>query len=247
METRYFSIQTDEYTISFKSMMPDFEPIEGIIIGVHGFCGDKESSAIEAVAKEMVQHRFGLICFDFPAHGNSKAKDEQFTVENCKRDFLKALDYVRKHFPMAEITIFATSFGGYVTLLCSDYLNDARIILRAPAVTMPEHILVDIIDISLEEYKRLGYVECGFDRKIKLPYAFYEELKQNSLMSKHFNREMTIIHGDLDDVVPKEDILDFCRNNFGAKLITIHGADHRYKNPGELEKVVDIVKKALLK
>lgn len=247
MKTRYFIIQTDEYAISCKSMMPDSEQIDGVIIGVHGFCGDKESSAIEAVAKEMVQHRFGLICFDFPAHGSSEAEDKQLTLKNCIRDFLEVLAYTRNQFPATETAVFATSFGGYVTLLCSDELKDCRLILRSPAVTMPEHILADIIGVSLDDYKRIGYTECGFDRRIKLPYAFYEELQQNSVMNKHFTCEMTVIHGDRDDVVPREDILAFCRHNPGAELITVQGADHRYKNPGELEKIVDAVKKTLLR
>lgn len=242
MKTQYYNLPTNEYAISCKSMMPDSERIEGVVIGVHGFCGDKESSAIEAVAREMSKHYWGMICFDFPNHGTSEAKDEQLTLGNCKQDFLKVVAYVENQYPTVKKAIFATSFGGYITLLCENHLKDYRIILRSPAVTMPEHVLADIIEVSLEDFERIGYAECGFGRIIKLPYEFYIELQQNSLMDKRFNREITIIHGDRDTVVPMSDILAFSEQNPGVKLMTIHGADHRYKNPGELEKIVDIVR-----
>lgn len=90
----------------------------------------------------------------------------------------------RFEFPDAAKFLFATSFGGYVALLCSEELKDFRIVLRSPAVTMPEHILTDILNVTPEEFKSRGSIQCGFERQIMLPYSFYEELQKNSVMNK---------------------------------------------------------------
>lgn len=71
-----------------------------------------------------------------------------------------------------------------------------------------------------------------------LPYSFYQEIIQYSVMDQQFQSEMLVIHGDADDVVPHADIKQFCAGNPQMKLHVIPGADHRFKNPGEIEDVV---------
>ena len=148
-------------------------------------------------------------------------------------------DYIRSGFPTADRRIFATSFGGYITLLCADQLVDFSIVLRAPAVTLPEHILTDILETTPDDFRRRGIIECGYERKIKLPYCFYEDLQHHRVMDRDYYRQMLIIHGDKDDVVPPKDILRFCGDHPTMRLVSIDGADHRFKNKGELERVVN--------
>ena len=45
--------------------------------------GDKESSVIAALRKELDKKGIGVAAFDWPAHGKSMAKDEDFRVETC--------------------------------------------------------------------------------------------------------------------------------------------------------------------
>ncbi len=48
---------------------------------------------------------------------------------------------------------------------------------------------------------------------------------------------MLIIQGDKDEVVDAKDTLAYAVKNH-IKLAMFSGADHRYKNPGEKEKIV---------
>lgn len=243
--TRFFSVHTERYDIPCKYMGTG-SAVKYIILGVHGFNGDKESSALCALAEKMEKRGGAVVCFDFPAHGESRAQDDALTVENCMADVTELASWCRREYPEADKTVFATSYGGYIALLCSRELCDFRFILRAPAVTMPEHILTDILGLSADEYKEQGCAVCGFERKICLPYSFYEELRRNRVTDKHFDFPALVIHGDADDIVPPEDIRKFCAENEKFTLSVVKGADHRFKKPGELEQVISLAEKAII-
>lgn len=245
MDVVYFSIKRD-YEIKCKYFSPENNELKNIIVGVHGFAGDKESSMLEQLALACTENNTALLCFDFPAHGESPVSEEMLTIENCKRDLCKVMEYVSCKYPGANLSLFATSFGGYITLLCSDSLPDVPIVLRAPAVTMPKLLLENVLKISAEDFEKKRFVECGFERSLKLPYSFYEDLMgQEDIMKKEIRQPNLILHGDCDDIVPLSDIISFCKMQNSTKLEIIHGADHRFKNVGEIEKIIRCAKKFL--
>ncbi len=238
MKTQCFSIHR-AYEIVCKRFSPDSDVIEHIIIGVHGFAGDKNSSMLEKLAAEVCEKKAALICFDFPAHGDSPVGENMLTVENCKQDFLAVADYIMQNYPQARKTVFATSFGGYISLLCAEKLVNTSFVLRAPAITMPKVLLENVLQLSAADFQRVGSVVCGFERPITLPYAFYDELtRQDDLFQKPFPAPMLIIHGDCDDIVPLGDIMAFADAHKNVRLKVIRGADHRFKHTGELEQIV---------
>lgn len=245
MKISKFSLYRD-HAISCKLFTPDDGKAERIIVGVHGFAGDKDSSMLYKLAEETAGFGTALVCFDFPAHGESEADERYLTAENCKNDLLAVTSWAKDNYPAADKVIFATSFGGYISLLCAKELEGFTYILRAPAVTMPKVLLDAVLKISPEKFKSLGTVECGFERKINLPYEFYEGLLRYDPMNAPYSQKMLIIHGDLDDVVPYGDIKDFCGKHPDVRLTTVKGADHRFKNPGESDIIIGAVKDFLL-
>lgn len=242
MNIVYFSINRD-YEIKCKLFSPKNQDIKNVIIGVHGFAGDKESSVLEQLAFACSENGTALIGFDFPAHGESPVQEDMLTIENCKNDLLDVLSHVKSLYPYASISIFATSFGGYITLLCADKLEDFPLVLRAPAVSMPKILLENVLKISAGKFRKAGFVVCGFERKIPLPYSFYEDLlQQENILKKEIHQRSLILHGDRDNIVPLSDILGFCKMQKNTKLEIIHSADHRFKNTGEIEKIIRYTK-----
>lgn len=245
MRIERFSIRR-EYEIICKMFIPEKAGVESVIIGVHGFAGDKESSMLNKLAEEVVDGGAALICFDFSAHGESPVNESEFTVENCKKDLLAVAEYINKEFPNTQKSIFATSFGGYISLLCYDMLIEFNYILRSPAITMPELLLNTVLKISADEFKIQGFCNCGFERKIRLPYSFYTELQlQENLMNRDYQRPIYIFHGDRDDIVPPEVVMAFASKHKYTELVWVKGADHRFKNLGEVETIVVKTKQIL--
>lgn len=237
MIIKHFDIQR-AYKIKCKAYISSHENINSVILGVHGFAGDKDSSMLYKLATEIDPIGGALICFDFPAHGDSEADEKSLSVENCIGDLIAVSEWIDKEYPTARKFIFATSFGGYITLLSSEKLKNYKLILRAPAVTMPKVLLESVLQISADQFKEMDTVMCGFDRKIKLPYSFYENLTHYNPFDIYYENEMLIIHGDKDDIVPIRDVESFANTCNNGKLIIIRNADHRFKNKGEIEHIV---------
>lgn len=236
MIIKYFDIER-EYPIKCKAFLPD-DSVKMFILGVHGFAGDKESSMLFELAKAVVSEGGAVICFDFPAHGDSPTDESKLTVENCKSDLLAVAKWAENAYPIAEKFVFATSFGGYISLLAADNMTGYKLMLRAPAVTMPKVLLEAVLNLTANQFKKAGVIECGFERKIRLPYSFYQDLVCYDLYEKNYDNPILVIHGDKDDVVPIDDVVRFCDNRKNTSLVVIDNADHRFKKAGEIERVV---------
>ena len=61
----------------------------------------------------------------------------------------------------------------------------------------------------------------------------------------HVDAPVLIIHGDADDTVPLSDVQAFVKTQKRVTLEILHGANHRFKNPGEMEQIVELTKKHL--
>lgn len=249
-EVKFKLKSTNGYNISAKSYLPQESPKE-IIIAVHGFAGDKESSAISLLAKEMTKEGFGVVCFDFPGHGESEVEADKLTIDNCINDIETIEEYIKeKYGKQMKIDLFATSFGAYITLLKIFKYNTKynKIELRAPAIKMDKIFKETLLRETFEEFQKRGITKLGFDRIMNIPFSFYEELKQNQILKIYKNsQKILIIQGTEDDVAPIKDtkeLIDLDKANF--ELFEIQGADHRMKKDGELEKAINKAKEYFL-
>ena len=68
---------------------PEYCSIRRCIIGVHGFCGSKDSKILEDIAEEMGLFGAATLRFDFPAHGDSPVTDWELSLQQCQ-DTLEA-------------------------------------------------------------------------------------------------------------------------------------------------------------
>ncbi len=234
----------NNYDISITSYLPseDIKPKE-IIIACHGFGGDKESSAIIALANKLTLNNLGLICFDFPGHGTSPVEADMLTTNNCINDIFTIEDFIKNNYPESKISIFSTSFGAYITLLkiFKYHSKYEHIILRSPAIKMNEIFKNSLIRESMESFKNRGYTELGFERIMNIPYSFYEDLNNNNVFNLYNNdQKILIIQGTEDDIAPIKDTFDFIKlDEKNLSIYTIEGADHRMKKDGELEKAIN--------
>ena len=73
-----------EMNIPCRVYEPDFSDVDQVLIGIHGFGGNKDSSVLRAVAEEMYFYRTATVVFDFPGHGESTASARELNLTNCK-------------------------------------------------------------------------------------------------------------------------------------------------------------------
>ena len=242
---RTLMLPCDELEVPCKIYDPGYGTIRRVVIGVHGLFGDKESSVIAAVAEEMGFYQTATVTFDLPGHGESAMPGRTVNLRNCHRSLMTTVEYARELYPEAEEwCVFATSFGAYVTLLAMDELKELlghiKLTLRAPAVRMAETFLT-MARCSQEELLKKGRVICGFDRKMEIPYSFYEELTTHNAMA-NYDMPIMILQGALDDIVLPHDVEFFRLLNEQSKLVMFPYTDHRFKGEGELDMIVDLTR-----
>ncbi len=226
-----------------KYFYPNNE-IENIIIAIHGFAGDKDSSVIEALAKEFDKTTL-VISFDLPCHG--KDETTNLDLSKCLCYLSKIIEHIEKDYGKLPISVFATSFGAYLFL---NYLKNTKnnfnnIILRAPAIFMDKVLENSILrdhKISLDELL-MHNVNLGYNKNILVDKKFLQDLKNNNLWHCEYYQHINIIQGDKDDIVDIKKNEKFYKSNFkDYSLFYIKGADHRFKKQGELEQILAIVK-----
>lgn len=229
-----------------------FEPkeeIQKVLIAIHGFCGDCDSSVVASLANGLDGQGVVVLCFDLPCHGKDK-KTAELRVEDCFGYISEIIKFAKQKYSETQVSFFATSFGAYLLL---NYIGKfgadfEKIILRAPAIYMYDVLVSKIL-------KEQGYsnadihqrsIELGYERKVLCDKVFLNELKNNNLENFYFSRHIDIIQGDKDDVVDIRDNEKFFKKHLkNYSLNYIRGADHRFKNDGEVDKIVSICKNVL--
>lgn len=245
MLKRYCDIAGEKYDIPCVEYIPDGGRVRNVIIALHGFGGDKESSAVFRLAEEAEKHETAVICIDFPAHGKSAADESFLTVGNCTNDAKTTYAFAENKFFSAgngdgKIHFFATSFGGYILahVLKNPLYKRSKAVFRSPAVSMPETFVDIICNSTVAELAKSNFVECGFERKLKLGYSFYSDLEKHTVKDVKFENKCLMIYGDRDDVVHPEDMEAFAAARPNIETKCIIGADHRYKGEGELDAAI---------
>lgn len=238
------------YSIGITEFIP--QNIKGIIIWLHGFGSSKDSPKIQTFAEMIFPLGIGLIAFNYPGHGFSKAGKDDFTLENCISDFSTVEEYVRKKNEKTPVGLFGTSLGGYLILLKINQLDNPDyfcVILRSPALKMEECFKNNLLKDTLKEFRKNGYVYAGFSKKIRVTYKFYDSLLKNKLFDI-YNKEypMLIVHGTKDKIAPYIDCVKYMKSkNKKIILEKMEGVDHRMNEPGNIEKCFELAKDYLIK
>lgn len=217
---------------------------KSILLCLHGFGGSKRSTVIAALTEQLDRDGIGVFTFDWPAHGDSHSQDSDLTVENCLSDLEAILSYVRSRWDL-PISCFATSFGGYLATLYRNANPNVfqKLILRSPALCMPR-IFFDLLPEPEKELFLSGTaVQQGFDRRMMLTVSFYHSLLRNNPFYTPVRdpESLLILQGDRDDVVPPQDTADYAARNH-IRVEWFRGSDHRYKQPGDPEKIVSVTR-----
>lgn len=212
-----------------------------VVVVCHGFGGSKDSKTVGVFESLPVEYGLGVICFDFPAHGESRASIDKFSVANCVADLSAVVSYVREFSQNAEIVFFSTSFGAFITIL---YLAErkqprAKAFLRSAAFRMPQIVKFKFLpEEALPDSEGMVELRVPVAGTVKVPLAFIKELQDYDLYSlcSKATADFFMIHGADDDISPLNDAREFAVLT-GAKLKTVTGANH-FEYPGGISPAV---------
>lgn len=231
-----FDINKDGRSVRCKLYCETADAVRRVVVFCHGFGGHKDNSSAETFAHRIVAKWKGsaVIAFDWPCHGMDARKN--LTLQDCDAYLGLVIGYARDTFSTNELYAYGTSFGGYLLL---KYLVDhgnpfRRLALRCPAVNMRETLLASIAqNDNLRKLESGKAVMAGFDRKMKITQAFFDDLAEHDIRSREFfdfADDILILHGAADETVPCKDSRVFADAN-AIEFVAVEGADHRFHDP----------------
>lgn len=225
---------------------PEYCTVRRCIVGVHSFCGSKDSDVLVDITEEMGLFGAATVRFDFPAHGDSPVTDWGFSLEKCVDSLLAVVRWAKHAYPHVDMGIFAAGYGAFVTLVALDDLREIKenlkLVIQNPDLSMA-HTLLKMAKITEEQFYKVGRVTIGssMKRAVEVPYSFYKELQGQMLYYNH-EMPMLILHGEKDNIIPISYLEPFRQFNDQSKLVVIPGADHQLRGGGQWDMVVDLTR-----
>ncbi len=237
---KYFDINAAGLSIRCKLYFnKDIHAIRRVVIATYGYGGNKDNKAVEKFAERITTKYkgYGVICFDWPCHGND-ARNRLIMDETLT--YLEMVTaYAREEMKAEKVYNYSSSFGAYITLR---YLHEKgnifdRIAFRCPAIRMYDAIVAGRTQVELEKIARGKEVLSGYDRKIKLTQDLLDDLKEHDVTQYEYldyADDILMIHGTKDSMVPFAWAKEFAENNV-IELLPVENCDHPFSNVGDMD------------
>ncbi len=152
-------------------------------------------------SKLRAQERVSYICeqtgmsalvLDYSGHGVSPFDLDNVCPAQNFLEVIEAFDWLKAKLPDAKVTVFCTSYGGFMGVQLTKYRSFDRLILRVPAIYPPENF-----------YTKHGDAPTDYVRKV---YRTDPSNFENHPLLKragNFKGKTLVIRHEMDDICPK--------------------------------------------
>lgn len=201
MTIKNIAIRHNNRHISGRLYLPQKDKCPMVILS-HGFngCGNDFSE----YGKVLAQNGIGACVFDF-CGGSLRSKSDlsttEMTVFTEKKDLFAVIDFIEKQPATQSIFLFGASMGGLVSALCAQERPDK---IQGMILLYPALCVADNWNEQFPDIKDIPDVHNVWE--VPLGKAFFETL-HNFNVFEHidkFKKDVLIIHGDEDNIVPLE-------------------------------------------
>lgn len=204
-----------------------------LAIIMHGFTGNKESTLLDGISRELAKRGIASLRFDFNGHGKSEGKFEDMTVPNEIEDAKKAYDYARSLPWVDGIALVGHSQGGVVAAMTAGELGDDKVkavVLLAPAAVLREDAIRGNSQGALyDPLDPPATVKLpGRDLSIGAAYirtAFSLPIYETA---RKYHGPAMMIHGNADHIVPYTYSERFHSIWPGSELVILDHFDHGF-------------------
>ena len=226
---------------------PSDDKEKPIMIICHGFSTSKDNKTGSELVAIFDEGDVSTFRFDFYGHGESDGKFEDITLTEAVDDCLNAIKFIKEK-GFSKIGLIGGSFGGMVSLIVASKTNDLFVLaLKCPVSDLLGKIVSKESKIKLAIWRLKGIAE--YKEGFMLKYSFLEDAEKYNAPYKEYEKikiPTIIVHGDKDATVPIEHSIKASKIIKNCKLEIIKGADHRFENPGEFEKVIKLISSFIL-
>lgn len=208
------------------------ETSKPLVLILHALTGKKENSTISFIAKSLPSQGYNTLQFDFSGHGESQGKLEDATVTKQLEDISAVLQQI-KQANISKLILIGNSFSVITALaFAKNNKNVAGLILISGRAHYLKYI--ETLEKVGDKYRLFG--EALADKSFVEDYKQYDPLAN----IKSATCPVLVIHGEKDDVIPKEDAELLYKSSPSSKgLFIVPGAGHRFMEIEQKQKALD--------
>lgn len=238
MTIKDIAIRHHNRNISGRLYLPQKSKCPMVILS-HGFngCGNDFSE----YGKVLAQNGIGACVFDF-CGGSLRSKSDlsttEMTVFTEKKDLFAVIDFIEKQQNTEKIFLFGASMGGLVSALCAQENTDK---IQGMILLYPALCVADDWNEQFPDIKNIPDVHNVWE--VPLGKVFFETL-HNFNVFEHidkFKKDVLIIHGDKDKIVPLEYSIKANELYTNSRLKIFQGEGHGFSDIGIKETISMII------
>ena len=212
------------------------------IVFLHGFMSDIEGEKPKAILKYAKKNKHGFLALEYSGHGKSSGK---FTNGNISKWSNDVRILIKKIVKKNNFILVGSSMGAWISLNQFKYFK--KQIQGFLGIGSAPEFLENLMWKKFTKKMKNEIITKGI---IKLKHGNYEypisyqlikDGRKNKILKKKISSQInvTMIHGDKDEVVPKSYSKKVLRifNKAKKKLLIIKNGDHSLSNKNGLKKI----------
>lgn len=220
----------------------DFDEPYPCLILSHGYKSHRGSEKYFQIGHRFPLEGIAVLRFDHRGalNGESEGEFEDTTLTKRVEDLKAAIDFLAeiKEIDSSRLGLLGSSLGGRTVLALPKDERIKAIVFLATPVNFPR-LRIE----ARESFEKLGYYQFPDGSKIKK--EFYQDMERYDFKeeAKKINCPTLIIHGYLDEQVPRHQahILKKAICNAECQLIEVDGVDHAFTDPEKLNEALGLI------
>ena len=218
------------------------------VVFLHGFMSNIEGEKPKAILKYTKKNNLGFLALEYSGHGRSSGK---FTKGNITKWSKEIEILIKRIVKKNDFILVGSSMGAWLSLNQFKYFK-AQIKGFLGIGSAPEFLQnlmwKKFTKKMKSEIKKKGiYTLKHGEYEYPITYQLIKDGKKNKVLNKKINLKInvTMIHGDKDEVVPRSYSKKVLKifNNAKKKLIIIKNGDHSLSTKQGIEKIISELNK----
>lgn len=216
---------------------------KGYVLFAHCFTCGKDIGAASRIARQLAQHGFATLRFDFTGLGNSDGDFANTNFSSNVEDLIAAADFLRAHY-QAPLMLIGHSLGGAAVLAAAEHIPEAKAIVTIGAPAAPAHVAHNFAE-HVQTIDQQGVAEVNLmGRVFTIKKHFLDDIRELDLAVKikQLNKALLVFHSPVDDTVNiTEAGKIFSQAKHPKSFISLDDADHLLRKPADAEYVAATV------
>ena len=212
------------------------------VVFLHGFMSDIEGKKPKAIFKYTKKNKLGFLALEYSGHGKSSGK---FINGNISKWSKEVEILIKRIVKKNNFILVGSSMGSWLSLNQFKYFK--KQIKGFLGIGSAPEFLENLMWKKFTKKMKNETIKKGIinlkhgNYKYPISYQLIKNGRKNKILKKKISSQInvTMIHGDKDEVVPKSYSKKVLRifNKAKKKLLIIKNGDHSLSNKNGLKKI----------